>query len=77
MHCSRTNDQFSLTDQLELGARLLELDTHWVLGELRLAHCGGVRIPMVDEVVKMLDWVASKFGGWVAGSAFPFLLGNY
>jgi len=27
----RTNDQFlSLTDQLNLGVRAIELDTHWV-----------------------------------------------
>lgn len=35
----RTNDQFlSLTDQLNLGVRALELDTHWV--EVRLLWAG-------------------------------------
>ncbi|KAK9810746.1 hypothetical protein WJX73_004650 [Symbiochloris irregularis] len=38
----RTNDHWlSLTDQLNLGVRSLELDTHWVEGALRIAHCGG------------------------------------
>jgi hypothetical protein len=46
----RTNNQWlSLTDQLNLGARFLELDTHWILGELRLAHCGGVDIGAIDD----------------------------
>ena len=35
----RTNDQFlSLTDQLNLGVRAVELDTHWV--EVRLSWAG-------------------------------------
>ena len=35
----RTNDQFlSLTDQLNLGVRAVELDTHWV--EVRLLWAG-------------------------------------
>lgn len=39
----RTSNQYlSLTDQLRMGVRLLELDVHFVLGELRIAHCGGV-----------------------------------
>lgn len=37
-----TNDQlFSLTDQLHLGVRFIELDVHWFDGDLHIAHCGG------------------------------------
>lgn len=35
----RTNDQFlSLTDQLNLGVRAVELDTHWVEARLHMSH---------------------------------------
>ena len=38
----RTSDQyFSLTDQLRLGVRFIEIDVHWVDNDLRVAHCGG------------------------------------
>lgn len=38
----QTNNQFlSLTDQMNLGVRIVELDTHFFDGDLRIAHCGG------------------------------------
>lgn len=80
----RTNNQWlSLTDQLGLGSRFLELDTHWVLGGLRLAHCGGVQIPVINDFILLLDRVAAKFGFppipwdsgdigcWPSGSSIP------
>ena len=41
------NQVLSLTDQLRLGVRLIELDTHYVArlggeGAIKVAHCGGV-----------------------------------
>ena len=48
----RTNDQvLSLTDQLALGVRAVELDVHFVAGRLRIAHCGGLHAPPLDRFV--------------------------
>ena len=55
----RTNDQiFSLTDQLNLGVRAVELDVHFVAGKLRIAHCGGFHAPPLDRFVAALNAVA-------------------
>ena len=52
----QTNDQYlSLTDQLRLGVRTVELDTHYVLGELRIAHCGGANFSDVNNAVKWIN----------------------
>ncbi|CAK0733927.1 hypothetical protein CVIRNUC_000356 [Coccomyxa viridis] len=59
----RTNDQFlSLTDQLNLGVRAVELDTHWVEGELRIAHCGGFHAAPFNVLVKAVNLVATLLG---------------
>ncbi|RHY86214.1 hypothetical protein DYB35_010589 [Aphanomyces astaci] len=55
-------DLFSLTDQLRLGARLLELDVHWVDNDLRIAHCGGFESPMLDELISWFNKVAKRLG---------------
>lgn len=55
----QTNDQLlSMTDQLNLGVRSLELDTHWVGGILRIAHCGGLHVPQLNKIVEALNFVA-------------------
>jgi hypothetical protein len=55
----QTNDQLvSLTDQLNLGVRSLELDTHWVGGILRIAHCGGLHVPQLNKIVDALNFIA-------------------
>jgi len=55
----RTNDQvLSLTDQLNLGVRAVELDVHFVAGKLRIAHCGGFHAPPLDRFVAALNAVA-------------------
>eukprot|EP00884_Botryococcus_braunii_P017639 jgi/Botrbrau1/4559/Bobra.60_2s0046.1 len=54
----RTNDQWlSLTDQLNLGVRSVELDTHWVEGALRIAHCGGFH-SLLNTLVQAVNLVA-------------------
>ena len=59
----RTNDQyFSLTDQLNMGVRMVELDTHYVLGELRIAHCGGLHLDALNKLVEALNYVAKTLG---------------
>lgn len=55
----RTNNQYlSLTDQLNLGVRSIELDTHWVGGELRIAHCGGLHVGPLNKLISALNLVA-------------------
>ena len=59
----RTNDQyFSLTDQLNMGVRMVEIDTHYVLGSLRVAHCGGLHVDALDKLVEALNYVAKTLG---------------
>ncbi|EIE27018.1 hypothetical protein COCSUDRAFT_83577 [Coccomyxa subellipsoidea C-169] len=59
----RTNDQyFSLTDQLNMGVRAVELDTHWVEGELRIAHCGGFHAAPFNVLIRAVNVVASLLG---------------
>ncbi|GMG18147.1 unnamed protein product [Phytophthora fragariaefolia] len=51
----RTSNQFlSLTDQLELGVRFLELDVHYFSSSFRNAHCSGFGVGFVDGVVSTL-----------------------
>lgn len=59
----RTNNQWlSLTDQLNLGVRVVEIDTHWVGGVLRVAHCGGLHVQALNTFVKALNTVAKILG---------------
>jgi hypothetical protein len=59
----RTNDQFfSLTDQLLMGVRMIEIDTHWVKGRLRVAHCGGLHVEALNRIVEALNVVAKILG---------------
>lgn len=55
----RTNNQYlSLTDQLNLGVRSIELDTHWVGGILRIAHCGGLHVGPLNQLIEALNLIA-------------------
>lgn len=59
----RTNNQWlSLTDQLRLGVRSLELDTHWFQDDLKIAHCGGVNIDKVNNLVDEINELLIKDG---------------
>lgn len=59
----RTSDQWlSLTDQLRLGVRVVELDTHWVGGALRIAHCGGLHLPKLNMLLKGLNLALKLLG---------------
>eukprot|EP00644_Phytophthora_capsici_P009427 jgi/Phyca11/15416/fgenesh1_pg.PHYCAscaffold_13_\ len=51
----RTSNQFlSLTDQLDLGVRFLELDVHYFASSLRNAHCSDFGIAFVDDAASAL-----------------------
>jgi len=59
----QTNDQyFSLTDQLNMGVRQLELDVHWVYGDLRISNCGGFKLRFIDLIVRFLNKLAKQVG---------------
>ncbi|KAJ0399724.1 hypothetical protein ATCC90586_010315 [Pythium insidiosum] len=46
----RTNNQFlSLTDQLDIGARFLELDAKYFARSFRSGHCSRIDIPFLDD----------------------------
>ncbi|KAL4151004.1 hypothetical protein PRNP1_010390 [Phytophthora ramorum] len=47
----RTSNQFlSLTDQLNLGARFLELDVHYFASALHDAHCSNLGVSLIDNL---------------------------
>jgi hypothetical protein len=59
----RTSNQWlSLTDQLRLGVRAVELDTHFFLGQLRVGHCGGLHLGALDGLLRALNKVAALLG---------------
>ncbi|KAG3020188.1 hypothetical protein JG687_00016634 [Phytophthora cactorum] len=48
---TRTSNQFlSLTDQLNVGARFLELDVHYFASALRDAHCSNLGVSLIDTL---------------------------
>jgi len=58
-----TNDQlFSLTDQLHMGVRFIELDVHWFDGDLHIAHCGGFKSKLLDGMIAVFNEVAKMLG---------------
>ena len=38
--------------------RALEIDTHWVGGVLRIAHCGGLHVPQLNKLIEAINLVA-------------------
>ncbi|KAK1947192.1 hypothetical protein P3T76_001202 [Phytophthora citrophthora] len=58
-----TNDQlFSLTDQLRMGVRFIELDVHWFDGDLHIAHCGGFKSKLLDGMIEVFNEIAKMLG---------------
>eukprot|EP01117_Protostelium_nocturnum_P016735 TRINITY_DN668_c0_g1_i4.p1 TRINITY_DN668_c0_g1~~TRINITY_DN668_c0_g1_i4.p1 ORF type:complete len:607 (-),score=196.55 TRINITY_DN668_c0_g1_i4:94-1914(-) len=55
--------EYTMTDQLNIGIRALHLDPHWVFNATRLCH-SGAQVVIVDEIAKLwaeyynetLDW---------------------
>jgi len=75
-----SNHYLTLTDQLNLGMRHIELDTHWIFQELSIAHCGGVGFDQIDEAIanineklaektsKQIKWDSESIGCFPSGS---------
>eukprot|EP00742_Colponemidia_sp_Colp-10_P002619 GILJ01002795.1.p1 GENE.GILJ01002795.1~~GILJ01002795.1.p1 ORF type:complete len:499 (-),score=90.26 GILJ01002795.1:174-1670(-) len=59
-----SNQVFSFTDQLRMGIRFLEVDTHWSRKALRICHAGGVEIPKLDKLLKWVGTVLHKKIEW-------------
>ena len=61
----RTISQFySLTDQLNMGVRHLELDIHFFHGQLRISHCGfsvGIINYLFYSMEKILQWFNFRY----------------
>ncbi|KAJ0397674.1 hypothetical protein P43SY_007747 [Pythium insidiosum] len=63
----RTNNQFvSITDQLNMGARFVELDVHYFAKMLHAGHCSRIDFAFLDDVSKSI--VRSAEGLISAGS---------
>ena len=64
------NQQFALTDQLNMGVRHIELDIHWYDDEIRICHAGGAHLQYLDDLVAFLskifdvpiDWDSETLG---------------
>jgi len=64
------NQKLSLTDQLNLGVRMIEIDTHLVHSRLTICHAGGVDVPAVNNFVQkvadllhvQIDWDTELLG---------------
>jgi hypothetical protein len=41
---------------------MIEIDTHWVEGCLRVAHCGGLHVEALNKLVKVLNVAAKVLG---------------
>ncbi|CEG44169.1 hypothetical protein F443_09701 [Plasmopara halstedii] len=71
----KTNNQMlSLTDQLNVGIRFLEIDTHYFLNQLRTAHCGSLGSETVAGIFRTLSKTIGNYGTYNWG---PELLGCF
>lgn len=62
MEVHTNNQLFSLTDQLHMGVRFIELDVHWFDGDLRIAHCGGIKSKLLDGMITVFNKIAKMLG---------------
>jgi hypothetical protein len=59
----KTNNQvLSMTDQLDIGIRFLEIDTHFFLNDLHTGHCGTLGSATLEDVVGVLGDTLGKYG---------------
>ncbi|GLE00781.1 hypothetical protein PINS_up009569 [Pythium insidiosum] len=68
------NHVLSLHDQLDMGVRWLEIDTHFFLGDFRTAHCGALGSNSIQVLASVFKEQLAKFGrvSWI-----PELLGCF
>ncbi|KAL4105958.1 hypothetical protein PRIC1_004013 [Phytophthora ramorum] len=68
------NHVLSLTDQLGIGMRWIEMDTHYFLGDFHTGHCGNLGSDSVQTFFDAFDSQLSKYGTILWG---PELLGCF
>lgn len=68
------NHALSMTDQLRLGVRWLEIDAHYFLDDLRTAHCGNLGSASIEALFAAINAKLSKYGSILWG---PELLGCF
>ena len=76
----KTNNQvLSMTDQLDIGIRFLEIDAHFFLNDVRTGHCGDLGMPTVTEFINALGKTLGNYGVFTWGSellgCFPSISG--
>lgn len=65
-----SNHWLSVTDQLRMGIKQLEIDVHWFLGEARICHASNVNVEPINNFVKLIEeslgikieWNSQKLG---------------
>ncbi|CAI5719384.1 unnamed protein product [Hyaloperonospora brassicae] len=75
-----TNNQvLSLTDQLDIGIRFVEIDVHFFLNDVRNGHCGALKMPTVIESIETLGKTLGNYGVFSWGAellgCFPSISG--
>lgn len=68
------NHALSLTDQLQIGVRWLEVDVHYFLDDLHTAHCGNLGSASITALFGAIDAKLAKYGTILWG---PELLGCF
>ncbi|KAG7401333.1 hypothetical protein PHYBOEH_001749 [Phytophthora boehmeriae] len=76
----KTNNQvLSLTDQLGIGVRWLEVDTHYFLNDFHTGHCGNLASNSIETFFSAFDGQLSKYGAILWGAellgCFPSVSG--
>ncbi|GMF48018.1 unnamed protein product [Phytophthora fragariaefolia] len=71
----KTNNQvLSMTDQLDIGIRFIEIDTHFFLNDLHTGHCGTLGSEAVQGFFDVLGKTLGNYGTYNWG---PELLGCF
>eukprot|EP00736_Rhodelphis_marinus_P008666 Rmarinus@m.1377 len=77
-----SNQFLSLTDQLRMGVRQIEIDVHWVSGRLRVCHAGGVHLDQLNHLIRRIakivgtkiDWDSETLGCTTSARSFAAAL---
>ncbi|KAE9337818.1 hypothetical protein PR003_g11825 [Phytophthora rubi] len=65
------NHVLSLTDQLDIGMRWIEIDTHYFLDDFHTGHCGNLGSDSVTTFFDAFDSQLSKYGTILWGPELP------
>ncbi|KAG1697172.1 hypothetical protein DVH05_017557 [Phytophthora capsici] len=76
----KTNNQvLSLADQLDIGMRWIEIDTHYFLDDFHTGHCGNLALSSIETFFDAFDRQLAKYGTILWGlellGCFPSISG--